>query len=822
MLNSLLVSWRNITRHKKRFFFTLIAVVLGVAVMTSMLIAKSTFSKLMDEQDRLSAGNADFWIQSNERFFSENELEWIMENEEVEEGVTSLLKHGYVDMETDNLAQASVRFTGISNFQNELIELPVKEGDISKEGLILSENAASLWEKEVGDKVAFTDFGEIEVTAIVHEGAMLNSPKTEEDALLRDFRVMVPLDTLQEWTDMKGQISNYRFNIENDTNQDQLLSSYQSELAGSNLFVQPIVVDTQKNNDIDGMYFVFDLIAILSIFISAFITFNMIHTSIIERKREIAIMKSLAYTSSKVIMQILKEIAFLAVIGNIVGLIIGVWLGYVVQDILISAIVSYQVAYEVNMISPLILSLMFGLSFPFIAAVIPLYKASKTPILSGMLDHTPALDKKKALAHILIILGVVCTGIGFIDNMWAFLFLFVGLVLLFPLWMRFVQFLLRPLLESTFGFVGKQAVRSTKQFENRNANTAAMLAIGVSLALFMSSALESMPASLEKEVRSTFGGDLIVEKETPWGESELETVQNLQGVTHVKSYAELENITWYTKSDELREFSIMSFEDMDLARMFQLVDEVDENSDYPSIYVGERALEEWGGELGEVFTLHSPAGEREFFVKGIVKSSHYSSYVAFVEDEVRKEFLNWPLNYHLAIDVLDEEMVPIVSSNLWQHLGDPIVNMDIMDVNVEQAKSGLTGMNELMQGLLLLIIAISAVGISNTLFMNTLERTKEFGTMRALGFTKRQVKLMILLEGLFIGLTGVIVGTVYGILVIYLNTISKDAPAFLQFSLPWISLLLAVVGGIIFTLLASWLPSTTASRISIKEAINYE
>lgn len=94
--------------------------------------------------------------------------------------------------------------------------------------------------------------------------------------------------------------------------------------------------------------------------------------------------------------------------------------------------------------------------------------------------------------------------------------------------------------------------------------------------------------------------------------------------------------------------------------------------------------------------------------------------------------------------------------------------------------------------------------------------------MRALGFTKGQVRFMIIAEGLFIGIAGVVVGTAYGILVIYLNSISADAQGLLDFAIPWVSLILAIAGGILFTLLASWLPSYTASRISVKEAIQYE
>ncbi|WP_165768008.1 FtsX-like permease family protein [Virgibacillus indicus] len=819
MLSSFRVSWRNITRHKKRFLFTLIAIVLGVSVMTGMLIAKSTFANIMDEQERIAAGNADFRIQGTKAFFSSNELEGLLDQDQVKEGLATLTKQGLADIETDSPEQATVKFTGLSDFQNGMIELPVKEGDVTEEGLIITENAAALWGKEVGDLVSFQNMGSLKITAIVNEGGILNSPKTMEAAQFRDFEAIVPLDILQEWSGMNRQITEYRFQAEEGLDQQALLTDYQNALAGTDLFVQPIVADTKAYNDVEGMYFVFDLIAILSIFISAFIAFNMINTSILERNNEIAIMKSLGYTGRNVIQLIFKEILFLASIGTVLGLGIGVWLGIVVQDVLISAIVTQNITYQVEILMPVIISAAVGIVFPFLAAAMPLYKAGKTPILEAMSGHSREITLANKFNLVRVILGVACTAVGLIDNVWAFLFLFIGLVLLFPLWMKLIQLVTGPMLRVLFGFLGKQAARSLKQFEKRNANTAAMLAIGVSLALFMSAALETLPEGMEKDIRATFGGDIIAEKETAWEDSEIDAIRNMEGIESADAYAEVPNVTWYSPSGELREFSILSFED---SSMFELIEVTDQTSDSPPIYIGDRALAEMGAAVGDVFTFHTPAGETDFFIKGVVQTAHYSGYAGFAEDAIVRESLNWPLNYHVAIDVADEESVPMALAGLRVNYGESIETIDLMELNIEQAKSGLSGMNDLMVGLLILVIAISAIGISNTLFMNTLERTKELGTMRALGFTKSQVRIMIIAEGLLIGITGVIAGTLYGILVIYLNSVSDQAPAFLDFSIPRSSLVIAVAGGIVFTLLASWIPSHSASQISIKEAINYE
>ncbi|WP_164214740.1 FtsX-like permease family protein [Virgibacillus sp. YIM 98842] len=822
MRHSLLVSWRNITRNKKRFFLTLIAIIIGVVVMTGMLIAKETTSETLDYYEKLYAGSADYWIESNNHTFEENRLDWLQDREEFKKGISTLLKQGFVEIDGLSKAQSSVRFSGVSSFDNGLFELPVKEGDVTKEGLIITENAASLWNKELGDDITFSDMGTLKITAIVHEGSMLSSPQTLEEANYVHSRVMVPLDVLQEWSGLDGRISSYRFETA-EGQSDEIFAAYQEELAASDMFVQQVVIDDRQNNDLEGLYWTFDIIAILSVFISGFIAFNMIYTNIMERRKEFAVMKSLGYTNGGVYRLVLQEIGLLAIIGTVIALPLGVAFGGYFQELLMGAIATQNITYELEILSPIITAAVIGLIFPFAAAAFPVYQAGKTPVLEAMSNQSAVRQRSRKTNIFRVVFGVVFTGIGLIDDVIAFLFLFLGLVLLYPVFMNGLQKLVSPLFKLLFQYPGEQALRSVKQFKNRNGNTSAMLAIGVSLALFMSAALESLPDGMEDDIRSTFGGDMIVQKETPWQEEEVEDIKASDGTENAQRFADIPSITWETNDGDAREFSIMSFSghahEQDI---FRVTEETDKSDTLPGLYLGERALNEWDGEVGEVITLNTPAGASDFYVKGTVQTAHYTGYAAFAEDAMLASSLNWPEPFQLAISLDNEANSFQLQNYLWENYGDEISSISTASQNAEASVSALEGMNELMQGLLLLIIALSAIGISNTLLMNTIERTKELGVMRAIGFTKSQIKRMILAEGLIIGLTGVIVGTAYGILVIYLNSQSEMAQDLLRFSVPWVSLILAISSGILFSLAASWLPSAAASRVKVKDAISYD
>jgi ABC-type lipoprotein release transport system permease subunit len=80
------------------------------------------------------------------------------------------------------------------------------------------------------------------------------------------------------------------------------------------------------------------------------------------------------------------------------------------------------------------------------------------------------------------------------------------------------------------------------------------------------------------------------------------------------------------------------------------------------------------------------------------------------------------------------------------------------------------GMNQAM-GILymmyLIVLAIVAVVVANTLLMSVFERTREMGILAALGMKGRQIMAMFLMESATLGAIGVILGVLLGSLGVY-------------------------------------------------------
>jgi len=121
-----------------------------------------------------------------------------------------------------------------------------------------------------------------------------------------------------------------------------------------------------------------------------------------------------------------------------------------------------------------------------------------------------------------------------------------------------------------------------------------------------------------------------------------------------------------------------------------------------------------------------------------------------------------------------------------------------------------------------LALLVGGAGMMNTMVMSVFERTREIGVLRALGWRRRRILLMVLRESLALSLLGGVVGLVIGIGVIGgLNTLpfmkgfvkaSFSVGLFGQALVT--ALVLGAVGGIY--------PAWRASRLRPVEALRYE
>jgi putative ABC transport system permease protein len=125
----------------------------------------------------------------------------------------------------------------------------------------------------------------------------------------------------------------------------------------------------------------------------------------------------------------------------------------------------------------------------------------------------------------------------------------------------------------------------------------------------------------------------------------------------------------------------------------------------------------------------------------------------------------------------------------------------------------------------LLTAFVGSIGLTGTMGMNVLERTREIGVMRSIGAVDREIMRTVIVEGLLIGGISWMLGTLLSFPITYLlSSIISSAIFHSQISIHftftgflfWLLVVLAL------SAVASILPARNAARLTIREVLAYE
>ncbi len=186
----------------------------------------------------------------------------------------------------------------------------------------------------------------------------------------------------------------------------------------------------------------------------------------------------------------------------------------------------------------------------------------------------------------------------------------------------------------------------------------------------------------------------------------------------------------------------------------------------------------------------------------------------------------------LVVMIEDAEEARVVGERLRVALANEGVEVDFrtwreLAVFYRQVRTLYLGIFGFLGSVLVVIVLLAA---ANSMLMATTERTREIGTLRALGMRPRAVARLFLLEGVAVGALGCLAGAICSLAArALLNAAEIVLPAppgvahavrlFLQ--LYPAAYLAAGAGMLLAALLAAWLPARRAGRRSIVEALTH-
>lgn len=836
-MNSWRVSWRNLMRKKWRSFLTLLAIILGVAATVSAFAMVQSTQSIISDYASQGQGNTDYYVFSQQGWTDTDYINQLSEEHVIKEVLGQSDQRLILDKEIwkKENAQLDVQAIGINDLENAIYDIIVLDGTLDGNGLVIDERTAELWNVEVGDEINFSlhaqeteESVQIQVDAVVENTVLLTNPQSWEEAENNEWHVFIGLDTLQAWTDTEGQAKQLLVLGAEGISHEQLGNHLRDFFpAEENMIVQPAIVDeSQIATGFEELYASLYVAGGLSLLISAFILYNTLYISVVERRKEFALMKAVGYTPGQTRGYILREVFILSLMGTALGLGVGVLLSYGFMELLSE--VFTNVLYELKIGIPLLIAAGAGLVIPIIAAWVPAMKASNTEV-TDVFRETISKSRKKP-TFFLIIIGMLLLIPGFFwDDMLAFLPLFIGIAILFPFLFSSIIWLLLPVSKLLFQRAGKFSARNLNRQKLRTALTAAILSFGVTLLVFLSSMALSVSDSMSKLIEETIGGDVWITYDDSISEETLHTWQNIKGVKDAVTYS-ASSLLWHVDKEE-KDMRVMNVNSVTAERMEnfpvfqynqgyeQLLRNLEESN---TIALGREAFEQWGGDIGNTLTVETVDGTRDWTVVGLVDTSRNGGYVGFIHDEQMEKQLGFN-DQNEALLLAENDTSSSIKTAIISEEDVSIATVKTAEEQIDAFQQQTEDIFFILNVLIIFGMGIAGIGIANTLLMSTIERVPEFGTMRAIGSTKWQIQKTILSEAFFIGTGAAIIGSVIGIGIMFLTSVQEiDFMLDIPFRISWLSILLAFVFSVLVSVLACILPARRAAKVNISRALRYE
>jgi putative ABC transport system permease protein len=230
--------------------------------------------------------------------------------------------------------------------------------------------------------------------------------------------------------------------------------------------------------------------------------------------------------------------------------------------------------------------------------------------------------------------------------------------------------------------------------------------------------------------------------------------------------------------------------------------------------------------VGETVTLRIEGAESTWRVVGVAREA-FSPAVAYIplSSIQHPEMIN---SLRLALKNTDADAISLVKSDLDRNLEREGVRASGSSSKSERR----FGFDQHMLMIYMFLIVMSAIiggvgglGLMTTMSLNVFERRREMGVMRALGATPRIVWLMVVAEGVVIGMLS---WAIAGLLAWPLSKVIGNLlvrmllHGGLDFTFEPLGLLIWLIVSIGLSALASFLPAWKASRVTVREALAYE
>ncbi|MGH7432363.1 MAG: FtsX-like permease family protein [Candidatus Methylomirabilales bacterium] len=607
-----------------------------------------------------------------------------------------------------------------------------------------------------------------------------------------------------------------------------------------------------RNQQVEKMLAAFRLnlnaLSAISLVVAAFVIYNTLSLSVIQRRRQIGILRSLGVTGGEVAALFIGEALVLGGIGSLVGLGLGYLLaGQVLNTVsrTISHLYSFIRVTAVEFDPFTVLTAFgLGLSSSLLAALHPSLHA-------GRLTVREALDPGLASPHsrrpaLLSLLGLLllsgaywasrqgAVGSTPLFGYVALVLLVLGGALLTPSAILGFSWAIRNLGQRVPGGTGLLLASHLSGYRGRHAVAVAAMMTALGMLIGLAIMIGSFRGTVEVWVQETIRADLVVTPASRFTKG-VRAILPSELSDHVRAIAGIAAVDPFTGlkiAFRGRELLLAAGDFEVVAARGRLLFLRGDSSAIlrgakaqEGIIISETVALTHGIHSGDQVLLHTPNGPASFPVAGIFYDyTTDGGKIAMDRSLFRRHWGEQGINV-LAV-YLTSDADPDVMTERIKRAGEGAAILVMRNRDLKRRVLEIFDQTfAVTHALRIIAVIVAALGILNVLWASVLERQREIGILRSVGASRGQIFRVVLQEAGLLGLLAEILGVIIGLFLalVLIHVINKQSFGWsILFAFPP-TILVTSAGLVLLTsLLAGFLPALYASRVNIADAVKYE
>jgi putative ABC transport system permease protein len=236
--------------------------------------------------------------------------------------------------------------------------------------------------------------------------------------------------------------------------------------------------------------------------------------------------------------------------------------------------------------------------------------------------------------------------------------------------------------------------------------------------------------------------------------------------------------------------------------------------------------------VGDQLTIKINERETKWKIVGVYSmTSTGGSPVLYVNNDYFSQLIGQPGHaFSLRIttsghDLTTQKAVEKQLQSVYAEHGIPVAGSMLGAEQIQDTKSTFDIFIYFFLVMSTLIAVIGGLGLTSTMSINVMERTREIGVMRAIGASSWNIQSIVIVEGMIICLISWIISLLISVL---LTNVMTSGVGLLIFGKPltvvygWDGIFFWLLGILGIGILASALPARGASRLTVKDTLAYE